>query len=108
VQVVNVRLTALGDPEPLDLPPLAAAPKADPAVARIGERPVWFDEPAAFVATPVYRRERLLAGHTLAGPAIVEQMDSTTVVLPGQTATVDAHGNLVIRTDGAPAPPAAP
>ena len=59
---------------------------------------MWFDEANGFVTTPVYRRERLLAGHVLAGPAIVEQMDSTTVVLPGQAAVVDEHANLVIRT----------
>ena len=100
VQVVNLRLTALGDPERLDLPALAKASTPDSEVARIGERPVWFDETDAFTPTPVYRRERLLAGHTIAGPAIVEQMDSTTVVLPGQSATVDAHGNLLIRTAG--------
>jgi N-methylhydantoinase A len=104
VQVVNVRLTALGDPEPLDLPAVAAAPKPDPGAARVGERPVWFDETGAFTPTPVYRREKLLAGHTIPGPAIVEQMDSTTVVLPGQSATVDTHGNLLIRTDGDASP----
>ena len=60
-------------------------------------RDVWFDEAAGFTRTPVYRRERLLAGHTLTGPAVVEQMDSTTIVLPGQQATVDAHGNLLIQ-----------
>ena len=104
VQVVNVRLTALGDPEPLDLPAVAAASKPDPGAARVGERPVWFDETGAFTPTPVYRREKLLAGHTIPGPAIVEQMDSTTVVLPGQSATVDTHGNLLIRTDGDASP----
>jgi N-methylhydantoinase A len=98
VQVVNVRLTALGDPDALERPPLAAAPTSDPAAARIGERAVWFDEPGAFVPTPVYRRERLLAGHVLAGPAIVEQMDSTTVILPDQSATVDARANIMIQT----------
>ena len=97
VQVVNVRLTALGEPEPLTLPPLPPAPRPGPDDARIGERPVWFDETGGFMPTPIYRRERLLAGHRVAGPAIVEQMDSTTVVLPAQTATVDALGNLLIR-----------
>jgi N-methylhydantoinase A len=97
VQIVNVRLTALGNPEPLELPALEAAPSADPSAAQVAARPVWFDETGAFTPTPVYRRERLLAGHVLSGPAIVEQMDSTTVVLPGQSAVVDAHGNLVLR-----------
>jgi N-methylhydantoinase A len=98
VQIVNLRLTALGAPPPLAMPPLAPARAADPREAQAGEREVWFDETAGFTRTPVYRRERLLAGHGLPGPAVVEQMDSTTIVLPGQTATVDAYGNLMIRT----------
>ncbi|MBI2202971.1 MAG: hydantoinase/oxoprolinase family protein [Candidatus Rokubacteria bacterium] len=99
VQIVNVRLTALGEPEPLALPPLPAASRPEPDDARIGERSVWFDETGGFAPTPIYRRERLLAGHGIVGPAIVEQMDSTTVVLPAQTAIVDALGNLMIRID---------
>jgi N-methylhydantoinase A len=98
VQVVAYRLTALGEPEPPPLPRLAPAPGPDPTQARVGERLVWFDETAGFTPTPIYRRERLLAGHALSGAAIVEQMDSTTVILPGQTAVVDEHGNLLIQT----------
>jgi N-methylhydantoinase A len=102
VQVVAYRLTALGDPEPLALPPLALASRPDPDQARVGERLVWFDETGGFTPTPIYRRERLLAGHALSGAAIVEQMDSTTVVLPGQTAVVDERGNLRIQTADGP------
>ena len=97
IQIVNVRLTALGAPDPLTLPPLALADHPDPAKARTGERAVYFEEVADFVPTPIYRRERLLAGHRLDGPAIVEQMDSTTVVLPGQHAIVDERANLLIE-----------
>lgn len=98
VQVVAVRLTALGEPEPLALPRLPTAAQPEPDRARVGERAVYFDETEGFVTTPIYRRERLLAGHRIAGPAVIEQMDSTTVILPGQDALVDAHGNLLIRT----------
>ena len=52
-------------------------------------------------ADAVYRRERLLAGHRLPGPAIVEQMDSTTVILGGQEARVDDRANLVIQVGSA-------
>ena len=97
IQVVSYRLTALGEPAALTLPALAPAPSASPDGARAGERPVYFDEAGGFVATPVYRRERLLAGHALEGPAIVEQMDSTAVILPGQRGTIDAHANLLIE-----------
>ena len=97
VQVVNLRVTALGEPEPLSLPPWPVAPRPEPLDACTAERLVWFEE-TGFITTPIYRRERLRAGHRLAGPAIVEQMDSTTVLLPGQAAVVDGQGNLAIGT----------
>ncbi len=54
----------------------------------------------SFVATPTYRRENLRAGHRIDGSAIVDQLDATTVIFPGQQAAVDRHGNLII-TEGA-------
>jgi N-methylhydantoinase A len=101
IQVVNVRLTALGEPEPLDLPPLARATGPDPDRALAASRDVYFAEARAFVPTSIYRRERLLCGHRVSGPAIVEQMDSTTVILPGQHGTVDDRGNILIDTGDA-------
>src|SRR5690606_31688377 len=53
----------------------------DPAAAREGSRDVWLPEAAGFVAVPVYARDRLAPGNRIPGPAIVEQMDSTTLVL---------------------------
>ena len=47
--------------------------------------------------TAIYQRDSLAAGSTFAGPAIVEQLDSTTVIHPGQRAEVDALGNLLIH-----------
>jgi N-methylhydantoinase A len=54
-------------------------------------------EAGGFVACPVYDRERLGPGHRFAGPAIVEQMDATTVLLPGQSATVDPYLNIIVE-----------
>ena len=57
---------------------------------------------AGAVDCPVYDRQSLRAGHALDGPAIVEQLDSTTPTFPGDRAVVDSAGNLVIRLhDGA-------
>jgi N-methylhydantoinase A len=50
-----------------------------------------------FVACPVYDRDRLRAGNCIAGPAIVEQMDATTVVLPGMAARVEPYLNLILE-----------
>jgi N-methylhydantoinase A len=64
--------------------------------ARIGERRAYF-APAGFVATALYDRARLPQGSRVAGPAIVEQPDTTSVIPPGHVAVVEASGNLRIR-----------
>ena len=71
----------------------AAGPASD---AKIGEREVYFDRASGMTPTPVYDRALLAPGHEVAGPAVVEQLDSTTVVYPGQRAVVDDYRNLVI------------
>ena len=60
-------------------------------------RDVWFTESGSFVTCPVYAREELKACNRFSGPAIVEQMDATTVVLPGMTARVDPYLNLILE-----------
>ncbi len=66
----------------------------DPSPAKAGSRLVQLEAPTS---TPIYDRERLLAGNTIAGPAIIAQFDSTTLVLPGWQAVVDRSGNLVME-----------
>ncbi|MCT2584483.1 hydantoinase/oxoprolinase family protein [Actinophytocola gossypii] len=97
VQLVNIRAVAHGEVAKPDLPRLpqgGAAP--DPAALR-ETREADFGADHGTVPTPVFDRAKLLAGNTIAGPAIVEQLDSTTVVPPGWTATVDEFGNLLIE-----------
>jgi N-methylhydantoinase A len=60
----------------------------------VGHRPVFFED--QYHRTPVYQRDHLAQGRPLPGPAIVEQLDSTTVVPPDCRATVDPDGNLLI------------
>ena len=81
---------------PLPRPTLRPrAPATDAIVdARIGERRAWF---GGFVPTPIYDRARLPVGARVAGPAIVEQPDTTTVIPPGHAALVDPSGNLRLR-----------
>jgi N-methylhydantoinase A len=89
----------------LNLKAVGTVPKADLTVhqptgvtpAPSSRRPVWFDASAAAIDTPVYERGDLPAGLRFAGPAIVEQVDSTTVVPPGATAEVDKYLNIIIR-----------
>jgi len=72
---------------------------ADATSAIDGYRETWFAEAGDALRTPVYSRDRLVPGNVLQGPAIVEQMDTTTVVLPGMHCCVDAWGNLVLQDD---------
>jgi N-methylhydantoinase A len=83
---------------PLPRPALAPPAPAAGAVedARIGERRAFF-APAGFVATALYDRARLPQGSRVAGPAIIEQADTTSVIPPGHVAVVEASGNLRIR-----------
>ena len=93
VEIVNLRLRALGLMEKLELPNLAAA--GNGATPPSGQTRMVHFSAAGFLEAPVYARESLLAGHTISGPAIVDQPDTTTVIFPGQKAEVDAYGNLI-------------
>ena len=91
VEVVNIRLTAIGaaeTPSPATSDGALAAPT--------GERAVWFTAEQATL-TPLYQRADLAAGADFVGPAIIDQTDATTVVHPGDRVTVDMAGNLLIE-----------
>jgi N-methylhydantoinase A len=62
----------------------------------VGERAVWFTSDGS-VQAPVFDRAQLKFGQTVTGPAVIEQMDSTTLVYPGDRLRVDAAGNLLIE-----------
>jgi len=95
IQVVNLRVVGRGLADP---PKLASLPRADadPRAALVGARRVHVDDDRGFTSCPVYDRARLLAGHTIPGPAVIEQFDATTLLLPGQQALVDDLGFLVV------------
>ena len=96
MQLVTFRIEAAGLVRKAAFQPLADA-GPDPAGAFIGQRNVWFAETNGFVACNVYDRDRLRPGNVLAGPAVVEQMDSTTLVLPGMVARVEPYLNLILE-----------
>lgn len=91
VELVNIRLRATG---------LVDKPRMATSAARTTSRPaprtreVWFGD--RMHATAVHRREHLAPGDRIAGPAIVQELSSATVLPPGAVAVVDAHENLVI------------
>jgi N-methylhydantoinase A len=95
VQLVTFRAEAIGIVRKASLRP---APDAgpDPHEAEFGRREVWLHENGGFVSCPLYDRDRLAAGNRIQGPAIVEQMDATTLIPPGAVATVDPYLNLLL------------
>ena len=93
VEIVTLRVAAAGRVRRFTLPSLDRRRAPRPRAAR---RRVYFAG-AGWRVTPCIEREQLGVGAVVAGPAIVEQLDTTTVVPPGQRATVDRVGNLVIR-----------
>ncbi len=94
-EIVTFRLQAEIDVPRLELPKLAQGDgHADRALK--GERELFDSEADRFVRARVYDRQKLMAGDRIAGPAVVDQFDATTVVPAGATATVDGGGTLVI------------
>ncbi len=94
VEIVNARLRAIGcGPKPAfeTIP----AGDSDASSARSGEGLVWFsaEEPQL---TSFYKRERLRAGNVILGPAVIFQLDTTTVLAPGWQAVTDPWGNLLL------------
>jgi N-methylhydantoinase A len=96
VQLVTLRLEATGLVPKAEL---RAYPDAGPDAsgAITGRRAVWFPEAGNFIDTPIYSRDGLLPGNAFTGPAIVEQMDTTTVVPPGMEVRVDPYLNLILE-----------
>jgi N-methylhydantoinase A len=96
VEIVNLRLAAIGKRPGLRLPGLSAKRGAKPthrAAAYLGSA-------AAPVSCPVYRREELGAGARIAGPALVREHGTTTVLFKGDALAVTRTGELLISVKG--------
>jgi N-methylhydantoinase A len=93
-ELVNARASVSG-PRPKVTPTVLEPGTGDPAAARTGQARIWVD--GGWRDAARYDRTLLRAGDVLPGPAIVTEMDSTTLVQPGHVATVDRCGSLLIR-----------
>jgi N-methylhydantoinase A len=98
IQLVTFRIEAIGIVEKATIPSHPPA-ETDVREARIGARDVYLPEAGGITSCPVLAREKLGPGHVIEGPAVIEQMDSTTLLLPGQRATIDLALNIVIEED---------
>ena len=94
VEIVTLRLKMIGA---VRKPKLAVpASGRTHRSSETGRRPVYFDRTIGWVETPVHDRARLPTGAEITGPAVIEEMSATTLLHPGQRATMDAAGNLIV------------
>lgn len=97
VEFVNYRLTACGNLPKVSLKQDSQA--EDREINPLSTRQVFFSEVEVpgYYKTGIFQRSNLLVGNKIKGPAIIEQLDSTTLILPEQTAKVDPNYNLIIN-----------
>jgi N-methylhydantoinase A len=99
IQMVNYHVTAVGSIIKPDLTEEPIEPKAA-APEPFEERGVLFEGQDEFIATKVYRRSEIRPGCVIDGPAIIEQMDSTSVIPPGWRAYMDGFRNIIASHRG--------
>jgi N-methylhydantoinase A len=91
VEITTERLRVIGTILPIDLPRLASD---GPAAATIGQRETFLN--GVYQQAHVFQREQLRRDDVVNGPGIIEQEDTTTIILPGWSARIDHIGNIVI------------
>jgi N-methylhydantoinase A len=95
--LVNLHTAVIGRRPAIELATLTRGDKArDVAGATLGRRSVWF-EPGGWIDTPILARERLPLDARFEGPAVIEQLDTTILVEPGNKVSLDSLGNLVLE-----------
>jgi N-methylhydantoinase A len=97
VEMVNMRLGIIGKRAKLRFPRLGKARAATPA----RQREVYFSDPKKPVRCPVYQRDALAAGARITGPAIVQELGTTTVLFRKDDCRVAPSGELIIKVGGA-------
>ena len=101
VEIVSFGVTATGLIETPELPRPSRGEAEPPEDARSGARRAYFEavkgRSGGWAECPVWRREALLAGNELMGPAIIEEISATTVLYPGDRARVDEIGSLIVE-----------
>ena len=96
VELVSLRLISLGLVPQAKLSP-GKVTGAKVEAAKTGERKVFFGKEHGTLTTKIYSRDLFEPGYKITGPAIVEQLDTTTVIHPEQEAAVDEYRNIIIK-----------
>lgn len=102
LDVVGVNVTGIGLIDKPDLPELAQGSETPSAEARRGARQVYYEAgdeggEGRWHSADIWSREELLAGNVIPGPAIIEEVSSTTILYPGDRARVLASGSIVVE-----------
>jgi N-methylhydantoinase A len=92
--LVNLNVSVIGRRPEMDLSRLIDPAGRTATATPASHRPVWF---GGWQETPIYTREALPLTLRIEGPAIIEQMDTTTVIHPGCTVSGDSDGNLIVE-----------
>jgi N-methylhydantoinase A len=103
IEIVSVGVTAVGLIDAPQLPQIEQGGEQPPAAA--GSRRVFYESddpgrPGEWLQAQIYRREALLAGNVIRGPAVVEEISATTVLYPGDIARVDRYGSMIVEVAG--------
>ncbi|MBI2538491.1 MAG: hydantoinase/oxoprolinase family protein [Deltaproteobacteria bacterium] len=96
VELVSLRLVSTGLVPQAKLSPVKSTGKKLEA-AKTGERKIFFGKEHGTLNCRIYSRSLLEPAHKIAGPAVIEQMDTTTVIHPEQEAVVDSYGNMIVK-----------
>lgn len=97
-EIVSLKVIGLGKVTKPVLEAIPSGSKNPASFASLGEREVYVGK-GHYQAFRLYRRDKLLAGNVIPGPAIIEEATATTVVEENQTCSVDQYGNLIISLD---------
>jgi N-methylhydantoinase A/oxoprolinase/acetone carboxylase beta subunit len=100
IEIVNIRVTGLGRMPKIGRPTAATGGTLEAALVKTGSCMFRANGRLEAFATTFYHRDRLPLGQPIAGPAIILQKDSTTVVPPGNSLLAEAAGNMIIRIGG--------
>ena len=95
IMLLALRTTVIGERPSLDLSCLQQPVTGPLSQALLEERPVWFD--GRHHATRIYDRDLIPVGAAIAGPAIIEQADTTLLIDPAMTGVLDGFGNVIIK-----------
>lgn len=99
IQMVNYRVGAIGIIEKPNLENITNEKKID-ILKEVEIRPVRFEGTDKYIDTAVYNREEIPIGYRIMGPAIIEQMDSTSIIPPDWVAYNDSYLNLIVTYEG--------